>query len=62
MPDQIARLEAEIGKLAVLLEDAELFTRDPVKFRKASEAMADRQDALARAEEDWLLLVEKAEG
>jgi ATP-binding cassette subfamily F protein uup len=62
LPGVIARLETEIGKLAVLLEDAALFTRDPVKFRKASEAMAERQEALTRAEEDWLLLVEKAEG
>ena len=62
LPDVIARLEAEIGKLAVLLEGSDLFTRDPVKFRKGSGAMAERQEALARAEEDWLRLVEKAEG
>jgi ATP-binding cassette subfamily F protein uup len=33
-----------------------------VKFRKASEGMAERQAALAEAEEEWLLLAEKAEG
>ena len=62
LPGLIAKLEAEVAKLAVLLEDADLFVRDAVKFRKGSEAMAERQKALAAAEEDWLALVEKAEG
>jgi ATP-binding cassette subfamily F protein uup len=62
LPALIARLEAEINRLASLLEDAELFSREPVKFRKASEALAERQAALAAAEEDWLVLVERAEG
>ncbi|MFU8899727.1 MAG: ABC-F family ATP-binding cassette domain-containing protein [Roseinatronobacter sp.] len=62
LPAEIARLEAEIAKLAGLLADAELFTREPVKFRKATEAMAARQSALAAAEEEWLALAEKAEG
>jgi ATP-binding cassette subfamily F protein uup len=58
----VAPLEAESEKLAGLLADAELFTREPVKFRKATEAMAARQTALEQAEEDWLALAEKAEG
>lgn len=62
LPAEIARLEAEIAKLAELLSDANLFTREPVKFRKATEAMAARQTALEAAEEEWLLLAEKAEG
>ena len=62
LPTEIARLEAEIAKLAGLLADAELFTREPVKFRKATEAMAARQSALEAAEEEWLALAEKAEG
>ncbi|WP_375552644.1 ABC-F family ATP-binding cassette domain-containing protein [Rhodophyticola porphyridii] len=62
LPAVIARLEAEIAKLESLLTDAELFTREPVKFRKATEALAARQTALAEAEEEWLLLAEKAEG
>ncbi len=61
LPEEIARLEAEIGKLADLLSDAQLFTREPVKFRKATEAMADRQAKLDAAEEEWLALEEKAE-
>jgi ATP-binding cassette subfamily F protein uup len=61
LPDEIARLEAEIDKLSDLLSDPELFSREPVKFRKASEAMAERQAKLIAAEEEWLMLEEKAE-
>ena len=61
LPDEIARLEAEIAKLELLLADAELFTRDPEKFRKATEALVTRQEKLTRAEEDWLMLAERAE-
>ncbi len=32
-----------------------------MKFRKASEGLAERQAALAAAEEDWLRLAEKDE-
>ncbi len=61
LPGIIARLEAEIGKLGELLADPELFTREPVKFRKATEAMSERQVALAAAEEEWLSLEERAQ-
>ena len=54
MPGLIDRLEAEINKLAEYLESPELFTKEPVKFRKASEGMADRQAALTKAEEEWM--------
>ena len=60
LPDRIARLEAEIGKLGELLSDPDLYTREPVKFAKATEMLAERQAALAAAEEDWLMLEEKA--
>ena len=62
LPDEIARLEAEINRLEDFLSDPDLFSRDPVKFRKASEGLVERQTALATAEEDWLTLAEKAEG
>jgi ATP-binding cassette subfamily F protein uup len=62
LPAEIARLEAEIAKLADLLSDAELFTRAPAKFAKATDALADRQARLEAAEEEWLSLEEKAEG
>jgi ATP-binding cassette subfamily F protein uup len=61
LPGVIARLEAEIAKLEGLLADADLFTREPVKFKKATEALTARQEALAQAEEEWLTLAEKAE-
>ena len=60
LPGVIERLEAEIGKLGELLSDPELYAREPVKFRKATEALAERQAKLAAAEEEWLTLEEKA--
>ncbi|WP_377504856.1 ABC-F family ATP-binding cassette domain-containing protein [Octadecabacter sp. R77987] len=60
LPDVITRIEAEIGKLEVLLADPTLYTSAPAKFAKASEALAERQAALAAAEEEWLMLEEKA--
>ena len=60
LPGVIERLEAEIGKLGDLLSDPELFTREPVKFRKATEALAERQAKLSAAEDEWLALEEKA--
>jgi len=61
LPDDIARIEAEIAKLTDLLSDPDLFTREPVKFRKATEALADRQARLQAAEEEWLKLAERAQ-
>ncbi len=61
LPAEIDRLEAEIAKLGELLSDPDLFTRAPVKFQKATEALATRQTALEQAEEEWLILSEKAE-
>ncbi len=61
LPAEMERLQAEIGKLEELLSDPELFTREPVKFRKATEALTARQQALEAAEDEWLMLAEKAE-
>jgi ABC transport system ATP-binding/permease protein len=60
LPGLIARLESEIGKLNTLLADPDLFTREPVKFRKATEALGERQTALTAAETEWLDLAERA--
>ena len=60
LPALIERLESEIGKLGALLEDPDLFTREPVKFRKASEALGERQGLLDAAESEWLDLADRA--
>lgn len=62
LPGELEKLSAEIGKLEGLLADAELFTREPAKFNKATQALVQRQEKLAAAEEEWLILAEKAEG
>lgn len=59
LPGVMEKLEAEIAKLSTLMSDPDLFTREPAKFAKASAAIAERQTALAAAEEEWLLLAEK---
>jgi ATP-binding cassette subfamily F protein uup len=61
LPAQMERIAAEIAKLEELLSDATLFTREPVKFKKATEALTTRQTALAEAEAEWLDLAERAE-
>ncbi|WP_254446479.1 ABC-F family ATP-binding cassette domain-containing protein [Ruegeria sp. HKCCD8929] len=61
LPAEIERLEAEIAKLEELMADPELYMREPVKFQKATEALVQRQDKLAAAEEEWLVLEEKSE-
>ncbi|AUH34994.1 ABC-F family ATP-binding cassette domain-containing protein [Paracoccus tegillarcae] len=60
LPGIIERLEAEIAKLGIFLSDPDLFSTAPAKFQKASEGLADRQAKLAEAEEEWLMLEEKA--
>jgi ATP-binding cassette subfamily F protein uup len=62
LPEQIDRIAAEIGKLTEFLAAPELYSREPAKFAKASAALAERQAALAAAEEEWLALAERAEG
>ncbi|QEE35372.1 ATP-binding cassette domain-containing protein [Octadecabacter sp. SW4] len=60
LPDVMAKITAEIGKLEALLADPALYTSAPAKFAKASAALAERQAALAAAEDEWLMLEEKA--
>lgn len=60
LPALIERLESEIAKLEELMESPDLFTREPVKFRKASGMLAERQGQLAAAEEEWLALADRA--
>ncbi len=56
LPAEIDRLGVEIAKLEAFLSGPEVFTREPVKFRKASEGLTERQQRLAMAEEEWLKL------
>ncbi len=44
------------------MTDADLFTREPVKFKKATEALVERQEKLAASEEEWLDLEDRAAG
>jgi len=60
IPAEMERLEAEIGKLQELMGDPALFTENPVKFQKATDALIERQSKLDAAEEEWMLLEEKA--
>ncbi|MEH6523614.1 ABC-F family ATP-binding cassette domain-containing protein [Sulfitobacter sp.] len=60
LPAEIERIGAEIGKLEELLGDPALFTEQPAKFQKASDALVQRHGKLADAEEEWMKLEEKA--
>ena len=60
LPTVIDKITAEIGKLEELLADPNLFTDNPVKFQKAMDALVVRQNSLSEAEEEWLMLEEKA--
>lgn len=60
IPAEMEQLEAEISKLQELMSDPELFTANPVKFQKATDALIERQSKLDVAEEEWMLLEEKA--
>ena len=59
LPDVIARLEAEIAKLEDLMADPDLFTREPIKFQKATDALIERHAKLSDAEEEWMLLEDR---
>ena len=62
LPSVIERLEGEIAKLETYLAAPDLYAKEPLKFRKATEALVERQSALSAAEEEWLILEEKAAG
>ena len=62
LPSVIERLEGEIAKLETYLTAPDLYAKEPLKFQKATEALVERQSALSAAEEEWLILEEKAAG
>jgi len=61
LPGVIDRLGAEIAKLEEFLAQPDLYSKEPLKFKKGTEALVERQQALADAEEEWLISMEKAE-
>ncbi|MFZ5708237.1 MAG: ABC-F family ATP-binding cassette domain-containing protein [Pseudomonadota bacterium] len=62
LPGVMAKLESEIAKLSAFLSDTQVYATAPEKARKAAGLLSDRQSALAAAEEEWLMLAERAEG
>ena len=62
LPAIIERLEAEIAKLEEFMSNPDLYVKEPLKFQKATEALVERQTALAAAEDEWMMLEEKATG
>ena len=62
LPGIIERLEAEIAKLEEFMSNPDLYVKEPLKFQKATEALVERQTALAAAEDEWMMLEEKATG
>ncbi|MCI4661902.1 MAG: ATP-binding cassette domain-containing protein [Neomegalonema sp.] len=62
LPNEIARLEAEIGKLEEFLSTPDLYSKEPKKFQQATDLLAERQTKLTAAEEEWLELEELREG
>jgi ABC transport system ATP-binding/permease protein len=61
LPAKMEELRGKIGKLKQLLDDPELYTRDPGKFSRAGVVLAETEGELARAEEEWLELEIKRE-
>ncbi len=62
LPAVIERLEAEIAKLEEFLAAPDLYTKEPAKFQKGTDALVERQAALMAAEEEWMALEERAAG
>ncbi|WP_458096944.1 ABC-F family ATP-binding cassette domain-containing protein [Roseomonas sp. WA12] len=56
LPGEMEKLNAEVAKLNDILADPQLYSRDAHRFAKATELLAQRQAALAAAEERWLEL------
>ncbi|CAH1650645.1 ATP-binding protein Uup [Hyphomicrobiales bacterium] len=56
LPGRMAALERDIAKLKAVLDDPDLYARDPARFTKATEAMSKAEADLAASEEEWLRL------
>ena len=56
LPKKMEELQGKKAKLQVLLDDPDLFQRDPTKFARASALLVETETELALAEEQWLEL------
>ncbi len=61
LPGRIDSLREKCAKLHRVLDDPQLYARDPAGFAKASEAFAAAEADLSTAEEEWLELEIKRE-
>jgi ATP-binding cassette subfamily F protein uup len=62
LPARIAELETAIAKGEALLNDPELYAKDPKKFATISQGIANARAEKDAAEERWLMLAEMVEG
>jgi ABC transport system ATP-binding/permease protein len=65
LPVKMQETEAKIAKVQEVLADPELYSRDPARFQKAMDLLAQLQGELHTAEERWLeleMLREELEG
>ncbi|MES2983856.1 MAG: ABC-F family ATP-binding cassette domain-containing protein [Pseudomonadota bacterium] len=61
LPEMMAKLEQEIAELNAIIADAELYTKDPVRFDKTVRLLGRAQAKLEEAETRWLDLASRAE-
>jgi len=61
LPDEIAKLDADIEKLQAILADPALYSKDAARFQKASDLLAKCEAAKAEKEDAWLELEMKRE-
>ncbi len=56
LPARIAALEGDVAKLTAVLEDPDLYTRNPTRFAEITASLEAARGTLAAAEEQWLEL------
>ncbi len=56
LPKRLEELHGKKAKLQAVLDDPDLFTRDPTRFARAGVLLAETEAELAQAEEQWLEL------